>query len=91
MARDSLRVFEHFDDLIGGSCGFTPTGMLVLADEQSAEAIRTNVQLQQEQGVKTRMIALSEVAEIAPDYSSVGAAAACYEEDAGVADPMATT
>ncbi len=91
MARESLRVFEHFDDLVGGACGFTSTGMLVLADEKSREAISANVSLQQAQGVKTRMIAPAEVAEVAPGYSSVGIAVGCYEEEAGVADPMATT
>src|SRR6266851_7314670 len=83
MARESLRVFEHFDDLVGGACGFTSTGMLVLADEKSREAISANVSLQQAQGVKTRMIAPAEVAEVAPGYSSVGIAVGCYEEEAG--------
>lgn len=91
MARDSLRVFAHFDELVGGNCGFTATGMLVLADANSAEAISANVHLQQAQGVKTRIITPQEVAEVAPDYSGVGLVAACYEEEAGVADPMATT
>ncbi len=91
MARDSLRVFEHFDDVVGGACGFTTTGMLVLCDEANTEAIKANVLLQQAQGVKTRMLAPQEVAEVAPGYSGEGVALACYEEDAGVADPMATT
>ena len=91
MARDSLRVFEHFDEQVGGSCGFVKTGMLVLADTANAEAIRANVQLQQAEGVKTRMLPPQEITEVAPEYSGEGVAAACYEEDAGVADPMATT
>jgi sarcosine oxidase subunit beta len=91
MASESLHIFERFDELVGGDCGFTRTGMLVLADEANAEAIGANVQLQQAQGVKTRMIAPQEISEITPEYSSAGIAAACYEEDAGVADPMATT
>lgn len=91
MARDSLRVFQHFDELVGGDCGFVTTGMLVLAGEGDVEAIRANVQLQQDQGVKTRMIAAQEIAEVAPGYSDEGVVAGCYEEDAGVADPMATT
>jgi sarcosine oxidase subunit beta len=91
MARDSLHVFQRFDEIIGGDCGFVTTGMLVLAGTDDVEAIRANVSLQQSQGVKTRMIAPEEVAQVAPGYSGQGCAAACYEEDAGVADPMATT
>lgn len=91
MARDSLRVFQHFDEIVGGDCGFATTGMLVMAGEGDVEALRANVQLQQAQGVKTRMIAAREIAEVAPEYSGKGVAAGCYEEDTGVADPMATT
>lgn len=91
MARDSLHVFQHFDEIVGGDCGFVTTGMLVLAGEADAEAIRANVSLQQSQGVKTHMIAPEEVAQVAPGYSGEECAAACYEEDAGVADPMAST
>lgn len=91
MAKESLQVFQHFDELVGGDCGFVTTGMLVLAGEDDGEALRANVQLQQDQGVKTRMIAAQEIAELAPGYSNEDVAVACYEEDAGVADPMATT
>src|SRR5712692_6240258 len=54
MAKDGLRIFQHFDDLIGGDCGFLPTGMIVMADEQGATSLQANVKLQQEQGVETR-------------------------------------
>src|SRR5712672_1285295 len=46
MARESLAVFQHFADLVGGDCGFVTTGMVVLADETGREALRVNVQLQ---------------------------------------------
>jgi sarcosine oxidase, subunit beta len=91
MARDSLAVFQHFDDLVGGDCGFMTTGMVVLANEQGADALRANVQLQREQGVNTRLLEASDIEEVAPGYSGEGIALACYEPDAGVADPMATT
>ncbi len=91
MAKESLHVFQHFADLVGGECGFTTTGMLVFSAEQGVEALRANVQLQQEQGVPTRLISGEEVKDVAPGYSGKGVALACYEEDAGVADPMATT
>src|SRR5438876_11960200 len=51
MAKESLHVFEHFDDLVGGDCGFVTTGMLVLVDEQGAAALQANVGMQQEQSV----------------------------------------
>ncbi|HLI06360.1 MAG TPA: FAD-binding oxidoreductase [Ktedonobacteraceae bacterium] len=91
MARDSLRVFQHFDEVVGGDCGFVTTGLIVLADEHRAQALRANVQLQQEQGVDTRLISAQEVGEVAPGYGGEGVMLACYEPETGVADPMATT
>jgi sarcosine oxidase subunit beta len=91
MARDCLLVFQHFDELIGGDCGFVTTGMIVMANEQGAGALRANVKLQQEQGVDTQLIQTEEVSEAAPGYSGAGLALACYEPGTGVADPMATT
>src|SRR5436305_8581631 len=61
MAKESLAVFQHFDDLVGGDCGFITTGMIVMTNEQGAEALRANVQMQQEQGVKTHLLNASEV------------------------------
>jgi sarcosine oxidase subunit beta len=91
MARESLQVFQHFDEQIGGDCGFTTTGMLVLADEQGAADLQANVALQQREGVHVRLLAPEEIAQVAPGYSAEGVALACYEEEAGVADPLATT
>ena len=91
MARDSLRVFQHFDDLVGGDCGFVTTGMVVLIGEDRAEALRANLRMLQEQDIKTWLISADEVEEAAPGYSGEGVALACYEAEAGVADPMATT
>jgi len=91
MARESLHTFQHFAEIVGGDCGFVTTGMVVVADEANGEGLRRNVQIQQAQGVRTRMIAPTELAAVAPGYSDEEISWACYEEDAGVADPMATT
>jgi sarcosine oxidase subunit beta len=91
MAKESLAVFQHFDDVIGGDCGFLTTGMIVMTDTQGAEALRANVKMQQEQGVETELVSHAEVREVAPGYNSEGVELACYEPGTGVADPMATT
>ena len=91
MAKDCLTIFQHFDDLIGGDCGFVTTGMVVMTGEQGAGALRANVKMQQELGVDTQLIRSDEVSEAAPGYSGAGVALACYEPGTGVADPMATT
>ncbi len=91
MAKDSLAIFQHFDEVVGGDCGFVTTGMVVMTNEAGVESLRANVGLQQEQGVNTRIISAEELPKVAPGYSGEGVALACYEPDAGVADPMATT
>jgi sarcosine oxidase, subunit beta len=91
MAKDCLTVFQHFDALVGGDCGFVTTGMVVMTDEQGTEALRANVKMQQELGVDTRLIRPDEISEAAPGYSGAEATLACYEPGTGVADPMATT
>ncbi len=91
MAKESLAVFQHFEDVIGGDCGFVTTGMIVMVDAQGAEALRANVKMQQELGVETRLVSAGEISEVAPGYSSEGVEVACYEPGTGVADPMATT
>lgn len=91
MAKASLHVFQNFDELVGGDCGFITTGMIVMTNEQGVEALRANVALQQEQGVSTQLLNGSEVSQAAPGYNGEGVALACYELDAGVADPLATT
>ncbi len=91
MARDCLAVFQHFDELIGGDCGFATTGLIAMVNEQGADALRANVKMQQDEGVDTRIIQPEEVGDAAPGYSGDGVALACYEPSTGVADPMATT
>lgn len=91
MAKESLTVFQHFDDVIGGDAGFLTTSMVVMVGESGTEALRANVQMQREQGVNTMLIEPEEIDDLAPGYSGQGVALACYEPETGVADPMATT
>jgi len=91
MAQESLAVFQHFDDLVGGECGFVTTGLIVMAGDDGAEALRANVRMQQETGVNTALIDARDIGDAAPGFSAAGVALACYEPDTGVADPMATT
>ena len=91
MAQESLGIFQHFDDLVGGECGFVTSGLIVMVDEDGAEALRANVRMQQETGVNTALIDAGDMADVAPGYNTEEVALACYEPDTGVADPMATT
>src|SRR5437588_11246885 len=65
MARYCLAVFQHFDERVGGDCGFVTTGMIVMVNEQGEEILRANVKMQQEQGVDTQFIQPEEVSDTA--------------------------
>src|SRR5437868_3822506 len=42
MAQKSLRVFEHFDDVIGGPPVFTRTGMALIVNERDRAGLEAN-------------------------------------------------
>src|SRR6267154_1910184 len=66
MAQKSLRVFEHFEDLVGGPPVFTRTGMVLVVNERDRAGLEANVALQRELGVDVRNISAQELAEIDP-------------------------
>src|SRR5215813_5791620 len=64
MAQKSLRVFEHFSDLVGGPPVFTHTGMVIIGPERGRAALEANVQMQRELGIQVRLLAAQELLEI---------------------------
>src|SRR5271165_6787889 len=54
MAQKSLRVFEHFEDLVGGPPVFTRTGMVLVVNDRDRAGLEANVALQRELGVDVR-------------------------------------
>src|SRR5947208_11441882 len=54
MAQKSLRVFERFDDLVGGPPVFTRTGMVLVVNERDRAGPEANPALQQELGIDPR-------------------------------------
>lgn len=87
MARDSVRVWTHFADEIGGDAGFVPCGVVFAGGEQAADAVRTAVAMQQRIGINTRLISVEDMKALEPALSTEGLACAAYEPDGGYADP----
>src|SRR5436305_3724578 len=56
MAQKSLRVFEHFDEVLGGPPVFTHTGMLVVVKESDRAGLEANVVMQRELGIDVRLV-----------------------------------
>ncbi|PKB67671.1 MAG: hypothetical protein BZY81_04085 [SAR202 cluster bacterium Io17-Chloro-G4] len=90
MAWQSLRIFQNFDEIVGGECGFTETGYLVFSGEDDVEAFHSNVAMQQSAGIQTSIISRSDAQEIAPQFYLGDCPAIAYEPHSGHADSSAT-
>src|SRR5947208_5398460 len=64
MAQKSLRVFEHFDDVVGGPPVFTHTGMAIIVNDQDRGGLEANVAMQRELGIDVRLVSAQELIEL---------------------------
>jgi sarcosine oxidase subunit beta len=90
LAFESLKVFQHWADVVGGDCGFEATGFLQLIPPEHEAHLRANVAAQQAIGIRTSVISAQEVKELAPEVRTDDLTVAAYEPDSGFADPNAT-
>ncbi|MCC7161338.1 MAG: FAD-binding oxidoreductase [Anaerolineae bacterium] len=91
MALYSLRVFQHFGEVVGGSADFVNTGFVVLVSGKDENGLRENIALQQGVGIQTQIITPEELRELEPSITATELVAAAYEPEGGYADPAATT
>src|SRR6516165_6064519 len=64
MARHSLRIFEHFDEIVGGPPVFTHTGMVLVVNQRDRAGLDANIALQRELGIDVRMVSAQELTDI---------------------------
>jgi glycine/D-amino acid oxidase-like deaminating enzyme len=91
LALASLEVFRHFDDVVGGACGFRPIGFAQLVAPPHAAALARNVARQRALGIDTRAVTPAELAELLPGCRLDDVGAGAWEPGSGYADPSATT
>jgi glycine/D-amino acid oxidase-like deaminating enzyme len=91
LAWSSFQTYTHFADVVGGTCGFTRTGVLWLVDHANVEKLQANVTMHQRIGVNTRVVGPQEVKEIEPACTLERVAVGAYEPESGYADPLLTT
>src|SRR6266852_1277340 len=82
MAQKSLRVFEHFDDLVGGPPVFTHTGMVLVVNERDRAGLEANVKLQRELGIEVRMISTKDLSSLDPHAQLAEDELAVFEAEA---------
>jgi sarcosine oxidase subunit beta len=88
MAQQSLRVFEHFEDVIGGPPVFTRTGMVLIVDENHRTALEANLTMQRELGIDVRPVSAEVLADIDPNVRLADDELAAYEAEAGYVEAV---
>lgn len=90
MALWSLRVFQAFDDRVGGECGFHQTGFVALVAGKDRGGLEANIALQKRLGIQTEALGPQQLAEILPGMRLDDIMTAAYEPESGYADPYLT-
>jgi sarcosine oxidase subunit beta len=91
MALAGLAYFQQWRERVGGWCGFTVTGAVILVGPDDAERMRRNVAMLRGLGVDTEVAAPAELAAEHPELDLGGVGLAAVEPASGYADPVATT
>ncbi|MCX8126932.1 MAG: FAD-binding oxidoreductase, partial [Dehalococcoidia bacterium] len=88
LSMESVRFFEHFEDLTGHAADFRQYGYLMLAtSEESVSLFRSNVALQRKLGVKVEFLSSSEVVKLVPQLNTGDVLGATFCPTDGYADP----
>jgi len=90
-AVESLKVFSHFADLVGGDAGWRRTGYLILGPEAHREPMLAVFARQNARGIDARVLTPQEAAEMHPLLNYDDAEVIGYDSQAGYADPYLTT
>lgn len=90
-AVESLKIFEHFADVVGGEAGFHRTGYLIVGPEAHRAPMQAVFRAQNEHGIDTATLTPAEAHRIHPllQFDDVGVIG--YDTRAGYCDPHLTT
>jgi sarcosine oxidase subunit beta len=88
MAQKSLRVFEHFEEIVGGPPVFTRAGMVIVVNDRDRAGLEKNVAMQRELGIDVRLVSSQELADIDPNAQLAEDEIAAYESEAGYVEAV---
>ena len=86
LALISLRMFEHWREVVGEPGDFRKTGFVRIVHADESERLKQNVAMQQKLGVNVKLINAQELLELEPDWSVNEVDIAAYEPDSGYGD-----
>ncbi len=87
MARDSVRVFEHFRDEVGGDAGFVQCGVVFLASSENQAVLAATVDMHKRIGIRESLLSQRELKKMEPQLVEGDVAVGAHDPDGGYADP----
>ena len=90
MALYGLRVFQDFEERVGGECGFKQTGFVVLVAAKDHAGLEANVAMQRKLGIRTELLSREALRQIMPGMETGDLVAGAYEPESGYADAYLT-
>jgi sarcosine oxidase subunit beta len=96
LAHLSLQVFASWADVVGGDCGFAPTGSIVTvatsgADAVNVERMQRAVAMQNRVGIRSEVISAAQLVDLQPFAVADDIAVAAWEPESGYVDAVAAT
>jgi sarcosine oxidase subunit beta len=86
LALISLRMFEHWREIVGESGDFRKTGFVRIVHPSEIGRLEANVKMQQSLGVNVGLITRGELKELEPDWTVDEVELAAYEPESGYGD-----
>src|SRR5512142_1250873 len=79
MARDSVRLFAHFRDEVGGDAGFVACGVVFLADSENAKVLGSTVEMHRRIGIREVLLSADELRALDPHLFHDDVACGAYD------------
>jgi sarcosine oxidase, subunit beta len=86
LALISLRIFQHWRDIVGEPGAFRKTGFVRIVHPGESEALKQNVAMQRNLGANVELIDRHQLRELEPDWQVDDVELAAYEPDSGYGD-----
>ncbi|NWG35482.1 MAG: FAD-binding oxidoreductase [Chloroflexi bacterium] len=87
LAWESFRYFQNWNEMVGGTCGFTRTGFIQLVKTQHVETLKRNTAMHQRIGIPTFLIGQDDLKRLVPHMAVDDVEVAAYEPESGYAMP----
>jgi glycine/D-amino acid oxidase-like deaminating enzyme len=91
LVMESISMFSHWNDLVGGHCGFVQNGFLRITDTLDANSTGGDLQLMNELGVQYELLEAGRLKEFAGMGEFTGEEQGLWLPGSGYADPALTT